>query len=81
MLLNLNEFEQLNDNILDIILEYFRLIIPTVHFKRGLIQICSILEQLVNRKNWYTEKSLADAHNLASFVKDKRLNELLNKLV
>lgn len=81
LLLNLNEFEQLNDNILDIILEYFRLIIPTVHFKRGLIQICSILEQLVNRKNWYTEKSLADAHNLASFVKDKRLNELLNKLV
>lgn len=65
---------------MEVILEYFRLIFPSSHSKRGIIQICSVLEQLKERKGWYTENSLTDARELADTIGDKRFSELINEL-
>lgn len=79
--MSLNDFEHLEENILDIIIEYFSLIFPSSESKKGIMQICSILEQLSERKDWYTKKSLADASELAKSVGDERFTELINNLL
>uniref|UniRef100_A0A915EKS7 Neurochondrin-like protein n=1 Tax=Ditylenchus dipsaci TaxID=166011 RepID=A0A915EKS7_9BILA len=77
LLINLSDFEQLCGNVLDTLLDYVRLIMPTPKAKEGIIQLTVVLEALKDRKGWFTPKAVEETEELCNSIKDPRITDSL----
>lgn len=80
LLINLADVERLPDRTLATILAYTRLIIPSKQSSEGLAQVCCVMEQLVDRKGWYTRESLDEARQMAEVLNDEQFSQLIGQL-
>ena len=75
LLSKITEFDLLQDNILQLILDYIKLHLSS-DAKEAVIQLSVLLEELRERKGWWTKDSLREFDNLIRDLNDLELTKL-----
>ncbi|KAI1726767.1 tissue inhibitor of metalloproteinase domain-containing protein [Ditylenchus destructor] len=80
LIMNLAEFEKLTESTMEIVLEYARLALPTPQSKEVLVQLTTLLDQLKDKKGWYSEMTISEAENFAAKVGDQQISDLISHI-